>query len=180
MSIKHAILGLLAAGPAHGYDLKAAFEAVVPQTELNFGQVYSTLDRLERALLVTPEVVAQEKQPDKKVYALTAAGRKELQEWLSTPTSHELDVRNETFLKIMLARRLPGADPLAVLAVERRAGFNRLHELMAARTEAEQKNMGVGRLLPLELTVLRLEAFLKWLDRCEEILARTKQREAKS
>lgn len=176
MSIKHAILGLLAGGPAHGYDLKAAFEDVAPQTSLNYGQVYATLDRLDRDGLVTPEVVAQEKQPDKKVYALTEAGRKELGTWLATPATHDLDLRNETFLKIVLARRLPGADPLAVVAVERRAAFDRLHEVMAARAEAEQKNMGIGRLLPLELTVLRLEAFLKWLDRCEETLAR----EAKS
>jgi len=176
MSIKHAILGLLAEGPAHGYDLKTAFEEVAPATSLNYGQVYSTLDRLERDELVTPEVVAQAKQPDKKVYALTAAGRRELREWLTTPAGHDLDVRNETFLKIMLARRLPGADPLAVVAVERRAAFERLHEVTAARAEAERQQMGAPRLLLLDLTVLRLEAFLKWLDRCEETLSREAKR----
>ena len=176
MSIKHAILGLLAEGPAHGYDLKAAFEKVAPESSLNFGQVYATLDRLERAHLVTPEVVAQEKQPDKKVYALTDAGRRELRQWLATASDHDLDVRNETFLKIMLARRLPGADPLAVVRVERRAAFERLHERMAARAEAERKKVGLPRLLVLELAVLRLEAFLKWLDRCEEMLSQEKKR----
>ena len=58
MSIKHAILGLLAAGPAHGYALKAAFERdVAPRISLNYGQVYTTLARLEEAGMVTPEVV---------------------------------------------------------------------------------------------------------------------------
>jgi DNA-binding PadR family transcriptional regulator len=176
MSIKHAILGLLAGGPAHGYALKAAFERdVAPAASLNYGQVYTTLERLERDRLVTPETVAQEKQPDKQVYALTAAGRKELREWLATPTKHDLDLRNETYLKLMLARRLPGADPLAVVAVERRASFERLHEAAGARARAEREGQPVATLLLLDLAVLRLEAFLKWLDRCEEILAKEKK-----
>ncbi len=176
MSIKHTILGLLANGPRHGYELKAAFEReLAPAGPLNFGQVYTTLDRLERDDLVTPEVVAQHKQPDKKVYALTDAGRAELQEWLSTPSKHDLDLRNETFLKLMLARRLTWADPLQVIAVERRACFARLREASAARAEARGK-AGVTDWLLLDLAVLRLEAFLKWLDHCEEELSRKEKK----
>jgi DNA-binding PadR family transcriptional regulator len=176
MSIKHALLGLLAGGPAHGYDLKAAFEEVAPATSLNFGQVYTTLDRLERDHLVTPEVVSQERQPDKKVYALTERGEKELAEWLATPITHDLDLRNEVFLKLMLARRLQGANSLGVLALERRACFEELHKWIGARDRAEQEGVDPARLLPLELAVLRLEAFLKWLDRCEAVLSREVKR----
>src|SRR5947207_1771848 len=103
MSIKHTILGLLAGGPLHGYQLKAAFERELASGPLNFGQVYTTLDRLERDEMVQPEVVAQEERPDKKVYVLTSAGQKELREWLATPTRIDLDLRNETYLKLMLA-----------------------------------------------------------------------------
>ena len=171
MSIKHTILGLLSERPLHGYELKAAFERELsPSGTLNFGQVYTTLDRLERDELVTPEVVAQEKQPDKKVYALTNAGRAELREWLSTPTKHDLDLRNETFLKIMLARRLPGADPLAVIAVERKECFKQLRDVASARAKALRDGTGTAQRLLLDLAVLRLEAFLKWLDHCEEEL----------
>ena len=98
MSIKHAILGLLAGGPAHGYALKAAFERDV--APLNYGQVHTSLARLEEAGMVTHEVVEQEKQPDKLVYALTAAGRKELHEWLSTPTSVHLCVVNRSLCAV--------------------------------------------------------------------------------
>jgi DNA-binding PadR family transcriptional regulator len=172
MSIKHAILGLLAGGPAHGYALKAAFEDVAPKTSLNYGQVYTTLERLEKAQLVTPEVVAQEKQRDKYLYTLTAKGRLELREWLATPTQLDLDLRNETFLKLMLARRLPDADPLQVLAVERRAAFELLHKVAGERDQAGQGAADTATVLLLELAALRLEAFLKWLDRCEEIFTR--------
>src|SRR5262245_51376561 len=106
MSIKHAILGLLVEEPLHGYDLKTAYESeVAPSSQLNFGQVYATLDRLHKGGLVTSERISQLERPDKKVYSLTEAGRHELQEWLKTPSSHAFDFRNETFLKLVLLLR---------------------------------------------------------------------------
>jgi DNA-binding PadR family transcriptional regulator len=177
LSIKHAILGLLARGPLHGYELKAAYEAeLAPSTQLNYGQVYTTLERLGRDGLLAHEVVSQSERPDKKVYALTRAGRKELKEWLATPSRLDLDLRNETFLKIMLARRLDDADPLEVLNVERRACFERLHEVTQARARADRDGESVPTALLLDLAVLRLEAFLKWLDHCEEVLKKENKR----
>jgi DNA-binding PadR family transcriptional regulator len=170
LSVKHAILGLLAGKPLHGYELKSGFEELVPTTELNVGQVYTTLDRLSRDRCVTYEVVNQSERPDKKVYALTDAGRKELREWLATPSGIDPNLRNETFLKLMLARRLRGADPMKVLAIERRASFERLHEVMGAKARAEQEGASLPTVLLLDLEALRLEAFLKWLDHCEEAL----------
>ena len=165
------MLGLLAWGPLHGYELKAAFETeLVPQSTLNFGQVYSSLDRLEREGLVVHEVVSQEERPDKKVFHLTGAGRRELGGWLATPSGLSLDLRNETFLKLAVARRLPGGDPLAVVALERREAFLRLHEVTEARFRADQEEGSLELGLLLDLAALRLEAFVKWLERCEEAM----------
>jgi DNA-binding PadR family transcriptional regulator len=175
MSVKHALLGLLASKPLHGYELKAGFEEMVPTEELNVGQVYTTLDRLSRDSLVTYEIVNQSERPDKKVYALTEDGRKELKEWLATPSTLDLNLRNETFLKLMLARRLRGADPLKVLEVERRASFERLHEATQAKARARD-GAALHTMLLLDLAILRLEAFLKWLDHCEETLKREGKR----
>jgi len=173
MSIKHAMLGLLVSGPQHGYELKSAYEAELsPSAQLNFGQVYTTLDRLAETGLVSSQVVVQEGRPDKTVYALTDKGKQELLEWLHTPSKHELDLRNETFLKLLLARRLPEGKPLEVLARERRACFERLRELTDARAEAETRKAGLPARLILDLGILRLEAFIKWLDRCEEAFTR--------
>jgi DNA-binding PadR family transcriptional regulator len=169
-------MGLLASKPLHGYELKAGFEELVPTAEMNVGQVYTTLDRLNRDQLVTYEVVNQAERPDKKVYALTDDGRKELREWLATPSTVDLDLRNETFLKFMLARRLRGADPLKVLASERRASFERLHEVTQAKARAEREDASLPTILLLDLAALRLEAFLKWLDRCEELLKKEGKR----
>lgn len=173
MAVKHAILGLLDQRPLHGYDLKSAYEAdLAPQSSLNYGQVYSTLDRMTRDGLVSHDVVAQPVRPDKKVYVLTERGRAELREWLASPVRHDLDLRNETFLKLMLARRLDHADPLDVLKIERRSCLEQLHEVVRAREKADRDGEPLQSMLLLELAILRLEAFAKWLDRCEELLSK--------
>jgi DNA-binding PadR family transcriptional regulator len=174
VSIKHAILGLLVQGPLHGYGLKAAYEeSLVPGAALNIGQVYPTLDRLQADGLVTVEVVAQQERPDRKVYTLTEAGRKELEGWLGTPTRAEVDLRNEAYLKIVLAWRLHragGVSPLTVIDTERRGCLSRLHELTAARDRADREQAGLPTRLLLDMAVLRLNAFHQWLDRCEETI----------
>lgn len=138
--------------------------------------MYTTLERLGRDGLLAHEVVSQSERPDKKVYVLTKAGRKELKEWLAAPSRLDLDLRNETFIKLMVARRLPDTDPLEIVASERRACFERLHEISLTRAQAEKDGEALSMRLLLDLAVLRLEAFLKWLDRCEEVLRKESQR----
>lgn len=155
----------------HGYELKTAYENDLnPTAKLNFGQVYTTLERLTRDGLVEFEEVNQSEKPDKKVYSLTVDGQEQLKQWLSQPTLSQRDQRNETFLKMMLARRVKRFDPLKCLVLERRACVARLHEVTQGRIQAERDGAPIQTLLMLELTALQLDAFLKWLDRCEEIL----------
>jgi DNA-binding PadR family transcriptional regulator len=171
LSLKYAILGLLSEGPRHGYELKAMYdEALVPSAKLNFGQVYPTLDRLRRDGCVEQDVVSQDDRPDRKVYSLTERGRKELRDWLDTPAPLNLDVRNETFVKLMLARRMSDGKPLDILKAERRSCLSRLHEVTQARAQAQENGEPMQTVLMLDLAVVRLEAFLKWLDGCEETL----------
>jgi DNA-binding PadR family transcriptional regulator len=172
--MRHALLGLLAEGPRHGYELKGELEGeLVPLTPVNFGQVYSTLDRLQRDGLVTHEAVAQGERPDKKVYSLTEAGRGELYSWMASPSAPSLDLRNETFLKLALSRRFPpvegGFTAFDVVAVERRAAFEQMHQVARARFQAEEDVLPETGLL-LALAAFRLEAFVKWLDECERVL----------
>ena len=54
MSIKHAILGLIAEEARHGYAVRTAFEERLGDFwELNYGQVYQVLTTLEREALIT-------------------------------------------------------------------------------------------------------------------------------
>jgi DNA-binding PadR family transcriptional regulator len=151
--------------------LKSAFESeIVPRSRLNFGQVYTSLERLEREGLVAHRVVSQEERPDKKVFSLTESGERALVAWLALPSPLSLDLRNETLLKLAIARRIPQGDPLAVIAVERRHALARLAELSEGSLKASGEGGSLELELLLELAALRLEAFLRWLERCEEAM----------
>lgn len=87
MPLQHAVLALLDAKPAHGYELKASFETAVGEQwgGLNIGHLYQILERLARDGLIESERQPQQVKPDRVVHRLTPAGRTELEHWLSEP-----------------------------------------------------------------------------------------------
>ena len=171
MSIRHAVLGLLSEGPRHGYELRAAYEnELVPRSKLNAGQVYTTLERLGRQGLIRTREVGQAGRPDKKVHALTDSGRRELERWMTASTPVDPDLRNQIFIKLMLAIRLPGRDPRTVIEDERRSAKRRLREVAEAVRRAEADQAPLSITLLLDLAALKLESVVHWLDRCERRL----------
>jgi DNA-binding PadR family transcriptional regulator len=166
--VRHAVLALLADRPAHGYEIKRGLEerfgsVVAP---LNAGQVYTTLQRLQRDELVADDAVAQSGRPDKRVYRLTDAGRQALEEWLGVPSA-PTRLRDDFFMKLVFAQSLGLADPAALIARQREAYLRSLGEL--ERVLADGGADGTTALV-VEGAALHLEADLKWLDRCEEVL----------
>ena len=88
MSLSHAILGILTAGPRHGYALQRKLDSIAGSFwSINQGQVYATLGRLERTGLVLPLAPRSGKFDDKELrrYRLTAQGRRRWQTWLDKP-----------------------------------------------------------------------------------------------
>ena len=158
------LLALLANGPAHGYELKQAMEqqfgSVLPP--LNAGQIYTTLSRLERDGLVDDDPVAQNGRPNKRVYQLTEAGRMELRGWVAdaTPAAR---LKDDFFVKLVLARAAGIADPLELINRLRGAYLQALRELDDVATGDDE----ISALL-VEGAALHLEADLKWLDLCEQ------------
>jgi DNA-binding PadR family transcriptional regulator len=139
MPLHHAVLALLAAKPAHGYELKTSFEQAVGDQwgGLNIGHLYQILDRLARDGLIDSRRQPQPVKPDRVVHRLTPAGRAELDRWLSEPALPARGYRDDFFLKIMAAAR--SADPAAltaVLARQRACLLRHLHALAAARAAA--------------------------------------------
>jgi DNA-binding PadR family transcriptional regulator len=166
--MRHAVLALLADRPAHGYEIKRGLEekfgsVVAP---LNAGQVYTTLQRLQRDELVADDAVAQTGRPDKRVYRLTEAGRAAVEEWLGLPSA-PTRLRDDFFMKLVFAQSLGLADPAELIARQRAAYLRSLGEL--ERVLADGGADGTTALV-IEGAALHLEADLKWLDRCEEVL----------
>jgi DNA-binding PadR family transcriptional regulator len=168
MSVRYALLGLLVQQPRHGYELRAAFEALAGGEEnwnVKPAQVYTTLARLREGGLVIEESVEKAAGPEKRVYAVTQAGRDGLQAWFATPVSNE-HVRDEVFIKLMLSMAEGESRTRSVIQIQRTALYRNLHQITEQRQEVDP-HTGLAHILLLDKTVMHLEADLRWLDMVE-------------
>ena len=160
------VLALLAKEPSHGYELRARLgQALGPLGDaINAGQVYVTLGRLEKAGMVVSEHAAGlPDRPDRKMYALTAAGQQRVAGWLAEVSWPKPDLA-EFHLKLVAAAAAGLADPVAIVDAQRRELLRRLRDAQrAAIAEPDRSDAG----LLLEGIVLRLQADLRWLEACE-------------
>ncbi len=162
MSVRHALLALLSEGPKYGLRLREEFEAGTGEVwPLNIGQVYTTLQRLERDGLIESEDDDERDSPQKR-FRITADGEQELAAWLRTPPDMSSPPRDELVIKVLVALRVPGTDVREVIQAHRRY----LVELMQQWTRIKEAD--AGRDLALGLAVdaelFRLDAVVRWLD----------------
>ncbi|GAA4488509.1 helix-turn-helix transcriptional regulator [Actinoallomurus oryzae] len=113
MSLRHALLGLLADRTASGYDLLKLFDSslanVWPATQ---SQIYAELNKLADGGLI--KVVAEGPR-GRKQYALTEEGLTELRRWL-TETEPQPNVRSEVLLRVFFLGVLSREQSEAYLA----------------------------------------------------------------
>src|SRR5262249_46832073 len=149
MPLHHAVLALLAEKPAHGYELKSSFEQAVGDQwgGLNIGHLYQILDRLSRDGLIESERQPQPIKPDRVVHHLTAAGRSELDRWLSEPSARQRGYRDDFFLKLMAAAQ--AGDQQTLDGVLRR---QRAHLLRELRSLAEARAQSPSDVVALLIT----------------------------
>jgi DNA-binding PadR family transcriptional regulator len=162
--VQEVVLAMLAKEPSHGYELRSRLrEALGPVGEaMNAGQIYVTLGRLEKAGLVTCELEAGQ-GPDRKVYAVTAAGQQRVSAWLAD-ASWPGSAQTEFHLKLAAAAAGRLADPIALIDAQRRELLRLLRDTQRAALE-EPPGTDAGLLL--EGVSLRLQADLRWLEACE-------------
>ena len=171
--MKYAFLALLAKQPAHGYELKQALDSTFGPgwPPLNFGQIYTTLSRLERDGLVHSQDVPQEGRPGKRVYELTPQGRQALQEWVDTSTTGT-HIKDDFFMKVVLARLSGIAEPATLIERQRMEYLQAIKDMDNLIT-TQSPDEDPAALLLVEGTILHLRADLKWLDLCEERLVKS-------
>lgn len=167
MSIRHAVLTLLDERPQHGFHLKAEFERRTGGTwPLNVGQVYTTLQRLERDGLVA----AHEPGPDGSVvYEITPSGHSTVREWWSGTVDRAAPTRDELTIKVALAVTTPGVDVADILRRQRTASLQLLQALNRARGAAGDD---LAWALVLDRLSFDAQAEAQWLDHVEATLRR--------
>jgi DNA-binding PadR family transcriptional regulator len=159
MSVPLTLLGLLEREPSHGYDLKRDYDTFFGRgKQLPFGQVYATLGRLARDGKVTAGEAEPGDGPDRKRYAITDAGRYEVNAWLADPVEPEPHLQTVLFAKVTLALML-GKSAAAYLDAQRGAHIRRMQQL----TELKRTGSLVDVLLA-DHALFHLEADLRWID----------------
>jgi DNA-binding PadR family transcriptional regulator len=159
MSIGQAFLGLLESQPRHGYDLKRVYDQQLGRGRaLHYGQVYSTLSRLLKNGLVEVDGVEAGDGPDRKRYAITAAGVTDVAGWLGQPERPDPYLHNTLYTKVVLAL-LTGRSAVQVLDRQRAEHLDLMRDLTRRKTDGDLADQ-----LICDHALFHLEADLRWLE----------------
>jgi DNA-binding PadR family transcriptional regulator len=168
------MLALLSEGPKYGLQLREEFEARTGEVwPLNVGQVYTTLQRLERDGLIASDDSDSVADSTQKAYRITEDGSQELSTWLRTPPDLSSPPRDELVMKILVSLRVPGIDVRDVIQAHRRY----LVELMQQWTRIKEEATGAGDgdlslNLAVDAEMFRLDGVMRWLDSAEARIRR--------
>lgn len=166
MSVRHSLLAILADDHAHGYRLKSEFEErTAGAWSLNVGQVYTTLDRLERDGLVASGGPGEEARSS---WRITDAGRSMLSAWYETPVDDRVS-RDGLVLKVLVAIASEGVDVGRILQRQRTAALERL-QVYTRQKRVINPDAELPALLLCDARILKTEAEVRWLDLCEDRL----------
>ncbi|GAA2960046.1 PadR family transcriptional regulator [Microbacterium schleiferi] len=177
MSVRQSLLAILAQGPCYGYQLRSEFERRTGSSSaLNVGQIYSTLERLERDGLVSRGAADE---AGHIYWQITDAGRGEARAWLASPVERTPGTRDELAIKLALAATLPGADVFELISTQRQTSAARLETLRRAVVEGSgfEGPEDLAWKIITDATIFAAEAEVRWLDHVEERLTRHPARE---
>jgi DNA-binding PadR family transcriptional regulator len=168
VSVRYALLGLLAQRPCHGYELHSTLLSIVggqENWELKPAQVYTTLARLENSGLVHQTGLDKASGPEKRIYKITQKGKQEVTRWFHEGVA-ENHAHNEFFIKLMIALALEEVDAVEIIRIQRKTLYQQLHNVTTQRQNTDP-GQDMARLLMLDKTVMHLEADLRWLEMIE-------------
>ena len=153
------LLGLLSAGPGHGYDLKRSWDHWFAASKpLAYGQVYATLARLVRDGLITQIETEPGAGPERKRYEVTDAGRQSVEQWLLTPVAPAGDVQADIFAKTVIALMLDD-DAGRLLDLQRAEHMARMRELTRLKQDGDLRTV-----LLADHALFHIEADLRWME----------------
>lgn len=174
MSVPYVLLGLLEEAPRHGYELKRDYDSLFARSKpVKFGQIYSTLGRLERDGLIDLAAEERGQGPDRKLYAITDEGVTDLEQWLREPEPAEPFMQSVLFTKVVLAL-LSERDARGFLERQRAEHLRRMRDL----TRLKDAGSLAGE-LAADYALFHLEADLRWIELASARLDRLRREVSK-
>jgi len=163
------MLALLSEGPKYGLQLREEFEARTGDVwPLNVGQVYTTLQRLERDGLVESD--GDSPEGPQKAYRITSSGREELYTWLRTPPDLSSPPRDELVMKVLIALRVPNASVPEIIQAHRRYLVQLMQQWTHIKEESDPADLNLG--LAVDAELFRLDSVVRWLDAADARIKR--------
>jgi PadR family transcriptional regulator AphA len=163
----YVVLGMVRLGARSGYEVKRAVELSIRFFwTISQAQIYPSLERLERAGLLTGREEPQGKRP-RRVFEITSAGEAALREWLGRQEAMPFELRDVGMLKLFVADAQDGDDALTLLAAVKRRSEQRvstLREIESAAVIAEQE----GNAYPMLTLQMGIAYHQAMIDVCAE------------
>jgi PadR family transcriptional regulator, regulatory protein AphA len=157
-------LGFLMETSLHGYDLYRRFEAELGQVwHLSQSQVYAILKRLEAQAYVEANLEPGRKSQEKRRLAITEAGQKRFEEWLSAPTDCSSRIIRLEFISRLYFAKLLRPSLLPTILKDQREALAR----HLANHERLLRDLPPGETwnrLSMELRVRQISAILAWVE----------------
>lgn len=172
MALAHTILTVLCEQPASGYAISKQFEETIAcYWKASQQQIYRELAAMEAKGWLSHQLVPQAGKPDKKVYALTASGRDELDRWNRSPTE-PTPIREDLGVRVLGGANMPRS--VLIKELERRRGIHQQNLDTYLQREREFQALDAPspacqfRYLTLRRGILYEQEWVHW---CDEVIA---------
>jgi len=172
--LKYILLGGLSYQPLTGYQLKQFVDSSAKHFwHAQTSQIYRTLDALEKEGLLTSQIQEQDDRPDRRLYQITAAGRADLQLWLTKPMTEIAPTKDALLVRLFFATHLDKETLLMQLRLQRSLHQRQLslykNEIPALIDKSHQQRPELKLdVLMWDMTrrngELIEEAYVQWLD----------------
>jgi PadR family transcriptional regulator, regulatory protein AphA len=164
MSLKFALLGLLAENPKYGYEIKRKFEGALGNIwSVSYGQLYPALRLLSELGWVTKKTEPGKKAAEKNIYSITEKGRKKPDDWLLKPVRSTYRLKDEFTLRFLFFSKLAPARVLEYLR-EHQAKTKLQRETFQSTLESLQGSMDFFLPGIVRKGIFHLEAETRWLE----------------
>jgi len=170
LSPEFALLGLLAQGSAHGYQLFQVLISDLGQVwHISLSQAYNILNRLESQGFIVAEVLQQEKLPDRKLFSLTSKGQERFECWLnSTSLTSVRTIRLEFLTRLYFAQSRGAEFSHQIINTQLSEVHAGLERLRKAFHEIPGDQL-INR-LSIDLRSRQLESIAIWLENCHRAI----------
>lgn len=165
--LQYTILGLLNENNLTGYEIYKEFNEVIGEIwSAKHSQVYNELKKLVNDNEIIVDNIDKSSKVEKKVYAITDIGKKNLYHWLESAVDVE-NTKDPFAIRVYFFEKLKINKKKEILVNKKEEKTKNLEELKTIYATLNKQD-DLQHILILKKAILREEAYIEWLDFCLE------------